>query len=79
MRRVSAFAPLLLLSSTDLLAQTSFQTAVQDASTTLPITLTRSLDAAHAALTFVPSRRTAEIPKYSTALLEVLPAQQASR
>jgi len=30
-------------------------------------------------LTFVATRRSAEIPKHSTALLEVLPAQQASR
>jgi hypothetical protein len=30
-------------------------------------------------LTFVSARRTAEVPKHSTALLEVLPSQQASR
>ena len=30
-------------------------------------------------LTFVSARRTAEVPKHSTALLEVLPVQQASR
>jgi hypothetical protein len=30
-------------------------------------------------LTFVSPRRTAEVPKHSTALLEVLPVQQASR
>ena len=30
-------------------------------------------------LTFVSARRTAEVPKHATALLEVLPSQQASR
>jgi hypothetical protein len=42
--------------------------AVETGSTSVPSTLT-----------FVSARRTAEVPKHSTALLEVLPAQQASR
>jgi hypothetical protein len=36
-------------------------------------------DAQPSTLTFVSARRTAEVPKHSTALLEVLPTQQASR